>query len=170
MFDLYPNLILVHPSKAEWSCRRSGGTWRFLQTDILCYTGGNELVLQLVISRPVIMDLWQPVDPHDDHKIKLRSAFFEVGFPCCGSVCSSETLCCKQVGLLDNERQDFLIDIVFKHLQWVPLLVVTSGPTGLVQGSTWTRERVMVHPIGASVHVCGHVYIFVLCVIYTCTL
>ena len=38
------------------------------------------------------------------------------------------------------------------------LLVVTLGPTGLVQ---WTWEGVMVHPVDACVHVCGHVYMFV---------
>ena len=84
------------------------------------YTGGNELVVELVISRPIVADLRQSIDPHNDHKTEVCSDFCEVGLPCGGTVCSSETLCCKQVGLSDNERQDFLIEKMFQHLQWVP--------------------------------------------------
>ena len=119
--------------------------------------------MELVISCPIATDLWQPVDPHNDHKAKVRSDICDVGLPCGGSVCSSETLCCKQVGLL-TMRDRISSSKKCSNISNGSLLVVTSGPTGLVQGSTWTWEGVTVHPVDACVHVCGHVYMFVLCV------
>ena len=71
--------------------------------------GGNEWIFQFVIQCPIITDLWQLVDPHDYHEPKICLDFFQVSLPSGRSVCCSKALCCKQVGLSDDEGEDLFI-------------------------------------------------------------
>ena len=69
-----------------------------------CY----KCVVELLITGPIVSDLWESVDTHDNHETKVCLDLCHVCLPCGCSICSCKTLCCKPVCLPYNQREDLL--------------------------------------------------------------
>ena len=82
--------IRAHPSQAGSYCRRSGGSAISPRTGHACNAGGDESVVELLIPRPVVPNLGQPVHPHHDHKTEVGLQLLYAGLPCSIPICSSK--------------------------------------------------------------------------------
>ena len=82
---------------------------RYFLEPLACDSGGDEGVVQLAVTRPIVSDFRKPVDTHDNHESKVRPDLLDSRLPCRVSVGRSETLCRISICLSHDQRQQILI-------------------------------------------------------------